>query len=167
MKTFLIPGSLLGMVFATPSYCSTQTPTIPTSTRSQAAILLYILIKLIKKTTVIKELEDHYETLRTAEKSMLGHGIGNVLLELCSTPTQTNLLLSALDGIGHILTGFCTRFLHTIAVSTEIGQYCQNKLEKFVIPEGFEELWDELVIGVANFILYTHLKKYIPPLVPA
>lgn len=162
--SFLLLGILSGTLF-----CHGQEVITLSSTKSQAALLIYTFLKLTKKTSTIQEIDDYYEFLRTTEQGALHYGISTAITEsITGTPSQASLATATLDSSGYIATSWLIRTLYDAFFETKSGIALQQALENAnIIPKGSEKLFQEATIGILSTITYAHLKKWISLLVPA
>lgn len=141
------------------------TPTL-SSTKSQAALLIYTLLKLAKKSAAIND-DTYYDLLRATEQGALHYGISSAVTDsLANNASQTNLSTATLDSIGFITTSWIVRTAYEWFFATKAGTSLDEKLNQ-ALPQGSEDLRKETVIGFLSTILYAQLKKFTPLLLPA
>lgn len=136
------------------------------STKSQAALLIYTLLKLAKKSATIND-DTYYDLLRATEQGALHYGISAAVTDsLTDNTPQTNLGGATIDGIGFITTSWVVRTAYEWFFATKAGASLDAQLNK-AFPKGSEELRKETIIGFVSAALYAQLKKFAPILLPA
>ncbi len=135
------------------------------STKSQAALLIYTLLKLAKKSATIND-DTYYDLLRTTEQGALHYGISSAVTDsLTGNAAQTDLGAATIDGIGFITTSWVVRNVYEWFFATNAGASLDEKLNQ-AFPQGSEDLRKETVIGFVSTVLYAQLKKFAPLLLP-